>query len=231
MIGVTFDTKHSYDDFGLILKHRVIGMPDPKLEIVDVPGMNGSLDMTDFFGEVFYKNRTLTLQFMYYGDVEQYHNVRTAIAKHLHAKEMQIIFDDDPNYYYKGRCTIDKFETYHKGVVANVVIVCDVDPYKYELNSNGSDWLWDPFSFEDGIINNSQYTVSGTRAVTLINRDMIVSPDIVSTAPMTLTFNKKTYAIKTGKQTMYEVRLQPGENVLAFTGNGTVTITYRGGII
>lgn len=231
MNGVKFDTKHSYDDFGLILKHACIGMPKPKVETVDVPGANGEIDLTNYFGETVYKNREIKLTFLYYGQETDYHVMRTNLARHVHGKSMQIVFDDDVAYYYIGRCTIDQLETVRLGAAVQVVITIDAEPYKYEVSSNGMDWLWDPFSFEDGIINVSQFAVQRSKTITLINRDMIVSPDIVSTAPMTLTYNKKTYAIKTGKQTMYEVRLQPGENVLTFTGNGTVTITYRGGVI
>jgi phage-related protein len=231
MVGVSFDQKHSYNDFGLILKHATIGMPKPKTEVVNVPGLNGVIDLTDYYGEPVFENRTITLTFLFYGASVSYHVMRTNLARHLHGKKMNVVFDDDIAYYYLGRCTIDNLETTHKGAAAQVVITVDADPYKYEVASNGADWLWDTFSFEDGIINNNQFTVNGTETVTLTNRDMIVSPEIVSSAAMTCTFNKKTYAIRAGKQTMYEMRLQPGDNVLKFTGSGTVTITYRGGVI
>ena len=45
--GVTFGIKHSYEDFGLILSSKEIGLPTPKTESVSVIGRNGNLDLTD----------------------------------------------------------------------------------------------------------------------------------------------------------------------------------------
>ena len=42
--GVTFGIKHSYEDFGLILSSKEIGLPTPKTESVSVIGRNGDLD-------------------------------------------------------------------------------------------------------------------------------------------------------------------------------------------
>lgn len=229
MIGVTFDTKHSWDDWNLVFQNWEIPLPALKTEIITPSTMNGNIDLTEYLGERFYENRTLTLTFAYVGPKTNFHNVRTTIANFLHGKTMQIIFDDDLAYYYVGRCAVDSFRTVSNESYCKIVIVCDVDPYKYETNSNGTDWLWDPFSFEDGVINNTQFAVSGTKTVTITNRDMIVSPDITSTAAMTVTFDKKTYNLIAGKQKVYGIRLQPGDNVLTFTGTGTVTISFRGG--
>lgn len=38
MDGVTFGTKHSYRDFGLILSSKDISLPKPKTKTVEVPG-------------------------------------------------------------------------------------------------------------------------------------------------------------------------------------------------
>lgn len=228
-LGVSFDTKHSYNDWGLILQSWDIELPQLKTEIISPSTMNGHIDLADYLGERFYENRTLTISFAYLGAKTSFHTIRSTVANYLHGKVMQIVFDDDLAYYYSGRCTVDSLRTVSNEAYVKLVIVCDVDPYKYEINSNGTDWLWDPFSFEDGIINTNRVTVSGSATVTLANRDMIVSPEITSTAAMTLTFNKKTYAIKAGKQKMYGIRLPKGESTMTFTGNGTVTISYRGG--
>lgn len=229
MIGVTFDTKHSWNDWGLVFQNWDIPLPNLKKEIITPSTMNGNIDLTEYLGERFYENRTITLTFAYVGPKSGFHTLRSTIANYLHGKSVQIVFDDDLSYYYVGRCSVDSFRTVSNESYCKIVIVCDVDPYKYEISSNGTDWLWDPFSFVDGIINVTQFTVSGTKTVTLTNRDMIVSPDVVSTANMTVTFNKKTYAVKSGKQTMYGIRLQPGDNILTFNGSGTVTISFRGG--
>ena len=44
---VTFGTKNSYTDFGLILTSKEIGLPEPKTEIVEIAGANGVIDLTE----------------------------------------------------------------------------------------------------------------------------------------------------------------------------------------
>ena len=62
--GVTFGIKHSYEDFGLILSSKEIGLPTPKTESVSVIGRNGDLDLTDALGDdVKFENRKLSFTF------------------------------------------------------------------------------------------------------------------------------------------------------------------------
>ena len=76
-------------------------------------------------------------------------------------------------------------------------------------------------------------TVDGSLEVTVINRQEHVVPTITvsgtGSTNMTLTFNNKEYSLVPGKNVNGYIVLQPGENTLKFTGNGTVTIDYRGG--
>ena len=61
-IGVSFDDMHSYTDWGLRLKEVKIGIPEAKTVYVDVPGSDGSLDLTEAQnGGVKYGMRTLEL--------------------------------------------------------------------------------------------------------------------------------------------------------------------------
>ena len=63
MKGITFGSYHSYDSFNLYLNKKTIGTPSPKTETIDIPGGDGVLDLTDFFGEVKYNNRDLSFEF------------------------------------------------------------------------------------------------------------------------------------------------------------------------
>ena len=42
--GVRFGTKHSYDDFGLVLQKKDLSLPEPKTEKIEVTGRNGGTD-------------------------------------------------------------------------------------------------------------------------------------------------------------------------------------------
>ena len=69
MNGITFISinenisKHSFRDFGLVLTSQEIGLPAPKTYIVEIEGRNGSLDLSESFGEIKYENRELKFTF------------------------------------------------------------------------------------------------------------------------------------------------------------------------
>ena len=56
MKGVLFGEYHSFDDLHLILSEKEIGAPQVKKQMLDIPGGDGALDLTDFFGEPKYDN-------------------------------------------------------------------------------------------------------------------------------------------------------------------------------
>ena len=90
-------------------------------------------------------------------------------------------------------------------------------------------WLWDVFSFVNGIIHVNEVKVSGSKKVNLINRVKIVSPTFTCSTAMKVTHEGNTYSLPAGETTVYDIRLQEGDNYVTFTGNGTVKISYRGG--
>ena len=63
MRTIKFDDLDSYRDLRLVRKGVEIGAPETKTETVDVPGADGSLDLTEYFGEPLYDNRELKMDF------------------------------------------------------------------------------------------------------------------------------------------------------------------------
>lgn len=228
MNGVTFGTKHSYNDFGLVLSSKEISLPAAKLKTVEVPGADGVIDLTDVLvDDVKYENRTLSFTFTVIDPLASWAAVLSEVTNYLHGRKFQIVMDWDRNYYYEGRCTVNQFKTNKR--TATIVIDCDCEPYKVERYSSSEPWIWDTFSFVDGIIYINKVTIEGSLSVTLINRRKVVSPTFTCSAPMTVTFNGVRYNLPVGTTTVLDIRLQEGENTVSFTGNGTVTIDYKGG--
>lgn len=228
MKGVTFGTKHSYKDFGLILKSKTVNLPDLKTETEDIAGMDGELDLTDAItDDVKFKNRKLSFTFTVIDPVKQFFLVLSEVTNFLHGKKLRVVMDDDKNYYYEGRCKVNQFKTDKR--TATLIIDCDVQPFKVEINSAGEPWIWDTFSFIDGIIYVNEVKVSGSASVTLINRRKIVSPTFTCSSAMTVTWNNVTHNLPIGETTVLDIRLQEGENYVMFRGNGTVKIQYKGG--
>ena len=63
MQGLTIGEKHTYRDFGLRMLSCTVSPPEPRIEEIDIPGRDVPLDVSEFFGEIIYKPRTLTAVF------------------------------------------------------------------------------------------------------------------------------------------------------------------------
>ena len=50
-----------------------------------------------------------------------------------------------------------------------------------------------------------------------------------SSTAMKVIHEGNTYSLPAGETTVYDIRLQEGDNYVTFTGNGTVKISYIGG--
>ncbi len=228
-MGVTFDEEvHTYDDFGLRITSVNIGMPEVKDEHIEIPGMDGYLDMTDYFGTR-YKNRKITLQCDFEdGGYDVWAGIVSQISNYLHGKKRKIVLDWDPAYYYvgRGKCKYDK----NNRIYGKLTLEFDCEPYKYEIITSDDDWLWDPFDFETGVIREyHDLAISGTSDLIIIGSPMPVVPRFVSSADMTLEYEGATYQIKAGTNYFPELEITDGEHTMRFTGSGTISISYKAG--
>lgn len=130
MRGVTFNGKHSWWDWGLLLRDfPVVSPPKPKTKLVEIPGTDAVIDLTEALtGQVHYKQREIKCVFTFIGDRSNWETVYTDILNHLHGKQLQIILDDDEDYYYTGRAKVEGWEPGQ--YAANIIITAEVNPYK-----------------------------------------------------------------------------------------------------
>ena len=227
MQTVTFGTKNSYDDFGLILTDKNIGFPEPKLEEVDVIGADGVIDLSEVLNDdIKYKTRKLQFTFTVLKGNKYWASTVADVANYIHGKKLRIQMDFDPAYYYTGRCKINSFKTSKR--LCTITIDAECEPYRLDINGNGEKWLWDPFSFQNGFIRVNAVTVNGSLQVNLQNQRKIVSPTFTCSTAMTVTFDGVTYNLPKGKTQVLGIRLQYGTNYVTFKGNGTVKIEYQG---
>ena len=226
MQTVTFGTKNSYDDFGLILTDKDIGFPEPKLEEVDVIGADGVIDLSEVLNDdIKYKTRKLQFTFTVLKGNKYWASTVADVANYLHGKKLRIQMDFDPAYYYTGRCKINSFKTSKR--LCTITIDAECEPYRLDINGNGEKWLWDTFSFQNGFIRVNAVTVNGSLQVNLQNQRKIVSPTFTCSTAMTVTFDGVTYNLPKGKTQVLGIRLQYGTNYVTFKGNGTVKIEYQ----
>lgn len=224
--------KHSYNDFGLLIKTKVITAPEPQLHEVEVFGRDGTIDLTEAAsGIVRYKKRTIKLELRYIGPENTRTSMLTNFENFIQGKLIKYIFDDDAAYYYIGRMISCEPEV--AGAAFDLSTEISVQPYKYNIESTADDWLWDPFDFELGVINElHSILVNGTATVTLIGSIYQDNPVITVSAPMTVSYDGgDPISIYTGSQKVYNIIINEGEHEFVFTGNGTATIDYRGGVL
>ena len=233
-IGVTFITKdkeyHSFNDWNLILSSVEIEYPEAQTYYLDVPGMDGHLDLSEALtGDIQYKNREIKITFSLGANMQEWFNISSDIRNAIHGKQCKIIFDKDKTHFWIGRVTV---ETTHSKRNNTIVVEVNADPYKYEINTGTSnDWLWDTFNFETDIIREyKDLQVNGSLDVNVYGNRKTVCPTFISDSDMQVKYNGNTYNITANTETeILEIALTPGDNILTFIGNGTVTIKYRGG--
>jgi phage-related protein len=207
MKGVSFGDFHSYRDFSLILSQKTIGAPSPKTETIDIPGGDGVLDLTEFFGEVKYNNRNLSFEFSSIVPQSDFMNQFSHIQDALHGQKMQIILDDAPEWYYTGRISVSEWKA--EKAVGKLTIDCDCEPYRAKLSET--------------VVTAA---VDGPQTVILTNGGRIVVPTIDITGEVQLTFGYNFYTLSAGRYDLPAVQLVNGENTILLDGAGTATFTY-----
>jgi hypothetical protein len=228
MIGVKFDDLHSFDDFGLLLTSKEIGTPDPKTLTVDVNGANGVLDLSEALtGYVQYKNRKLSFTFQVFAGIDRWVAAYNKLLSSIHGKMMKIVLDEDQKYFYKGRVKVNKWTSQKS--LNTIEVEVDAEPFKYNVKSSDETWIWDSFSFVNGVIYQTSYTVNGTLDARIPNEQMVVCPEFEASEEMQVVFKGNTYTIAEGTSQLFEIMLEEGINEIQFIGNGTVQVKFRGG--
>ena len=223
---------HSWEDWYLIPSSRpVVAMPKIQTKAVEIPGLNGSIDLTEVLtGNPVYNNRTGSLDFIVDNEHVAWTTELQNIAATMHGRKMNMILLDDMEFYYTGRFSVNQWKS--EANRSSIVLNYDVGPFKWSLLSSDEDWLWDPFNFETGFIRTiKNREVSGTLDVICPNGAWTPTPVITLSAAMTVyhTNTGTTYSLPAGQSS--QITLVSGDNILRFTGNGTVTMSYRGGYL
>ena len=229
--AATLNGKHTYTDYGLyITNNDPVEPPEVKAKYIEVPGRNGQIDLTEALtGYTVYNNRQIVLELGGRKRSQDWPGFMSSFLNDLHGKAVKVVFDNDPSYYYQGRATVES--DYEKGnEIARFTLIINAEPYKYSNQSTTEPWLWDPFSFVDGVIRYyNQIQVDGTAQIRVIGSEMPVIPIFTASAAMQIQFDGKTYDLTAGNNKIYDIVLMNQAYTLTFTGTGTVSINYKAG--
>lgn len=228
--SITIGDKNTWDDWHLISTSRpLVNPPSVKTSYVDLPGGDGTLDLTEVLaGRPTYNNRTGSWTFYVMNGYQEWYELYSDIMEYLQGREMDAILEDDPAYCYHGRFQVDAWRS--DPTWSKIVISYNVGPYKKDVAGYGDNWLWDPFNFERDIIRSyKNLIVDGSLTVTYVNDVLETIPTFIVTNAMTVEYKGTTYTLAAGSNTIKAIKFTAGENILTFTGNGKVTIENIGG--
>ena len=111
----------------------VIAQPTPTFKYVDIPGMDGSIDLTDYLvGRPTYSDRSGSFSFYADNDRGKWANRKAEIANFLDGRQMKMILTDDRDYYYIGRFFFKEWQPGNPN--STVSIDYRVKPYKYRAS-------------------------------------------------------------------------------------------------
>lgn len=212
--GVSFNEIHSYRDLNLVLSKVEVSPASPKTVYVDIPGADGSLDLSEALGEVKFSDRTLKFTFTMHpgGDLSEsaWEAKKTQVSNRLNGLACQITLDKDPGYYWQGRATVDEYQSTKR--LRQFVVSAVVRPYKLKQKVT---------------VVSTAISSDGT-TVTLKNSRRPVCPTVRCTNDNTeVVFDGSTYVFSRGEHKNLGVRLVEGDNKVTVSGVGTVTFIYQ----
>ena len=260
MASVNFGDKNTWDDWQMVPTERpVISFPGVKTNIINLTGADGQIDLMDIVvRSPVYANRTgsMTFRMVNTAGAASIASRKNAIAHYLHGVTMDMVLDDEPEWYYTGKFSVSDVKYKGKGAYADIVIKYDLEPYKRKRFTTDEQWLWDPFSFEDGIIYDGLIVnaeVFSTENPLIIDNfdaiigDMTIRPSVVISNNITnITFRRyengtwdggNGYVYKTGTNvqpsdgTSVGLRFDRNTTKLSVEGFGKFSLIFRQGAL
>lgn len=208
-------SKNTWTDWHMVPSSRpVINPPQPKKTVIQIPGSNGVIDLTETLaGDVTYENRTGSIEFIVMNEKPMaWYELYTEIMDFMHGRRVQIKLEEEPDWYYEGRVEINEWKS--ESDYSRIVIDYDLEPFKYQTTA---------------VSEQVTATASGITK-TYTNYRMPVMPTFTATTSNTsVEFKGNTYNLSQGAQAVAGIIFTEGSNQVKFKGSGKVTITFRGG--
>lgn len=215
--GTDFGGVHSDIDLHLIQQTVDVQPAEPKLNLIDIPGADGSKDLsTQPAGRVVFKDRKIIWIFaLYPGDI--WHEKHRQVSGALNGKYCHITLDDDPEYYYQGRLVVKSYKVDNQ--LRQITIEATCRPYKLRQQQTRI------------VVSNLSTTY---RTLDLVNDRKPTIPTVTVTVETTLRWNGGTITLAPGTHKILDIELLEGINKLearVTTGTGGITLTYQEGAL
>lgn len=153
---------NTWTDWNLVPTSRpTIPPPEVRTRFVEIPGMNGTLDMTDVYTdndgnqngiygdrkgsfEFIVLNPRLSVAHPFDGQAHadrssEWLSVYSVVMEKLHCKRKRMILLEDPDYWYEGRFTVDSWQPGDD--YSTLTIGYTLEPFKYPMPMNDENKL------------------------------------------------------------------------------------------
>ena len=179
--GVTINGTDTLAAYGLILLADVgIDPPERKTNYVDIPGADGSLDLSNFpQGRPTFASRNVTFNLFKAVDDEELRSLRSTLMSAYHGKEVTLLLPDDAGettrHAYKGVLSVGPFAGYNTGIIPCTMVA---DPYRYKT-----------------AVTTVTEEISGETEIELLNELMPAVPTITVDADVSIETAGKTVTV------------------------------------
>jgi hypothetical protein len=216
--GTDFGGIHSHRDLHLIQQSVKEQPAEPKLNLVDIPGANGSKDMSELpGGQLCYKDRTITWTFALYPG-EDWDAKHRQVSNELNGKRCKITLDTNPDYYYSGRVVVKDYNKDRLLRQITVEAICSPYMLKHMLTIVTVDLATGTDDF---------------LRVILPNEKMPTTPTIEVTTATTIRWSGMTTELSPGvAYNSLGIMLLRGPNLMearSKTRSGKIVVTYQEG--
>ena len=209
------DDIYSFRTLHLIQQKVDVQPAAPKLNLIDIPGANGSKDISEQpAGRMMYKDRTITWTFaLYPGD--KWETKHAEVSNALNGLRCTIHLGTDWDWYYEGRLVVKEYNVDKALRQITVEAICK--PYKRKFALSGGD-----------------FDVTTERTdIRLYNEQLPVVPDFYADVEAEITWQGSSVVIAPGVWfSSLDIELPKGESVIglrATSAPGKVRILYREG--
>lgn len=213
-IGTDFGGIHSYRDLNLIQQKVDVQPAEPKLNLINIPGADGSKDASELpGGRLTYNDRTVTWTFALYPGAD-WDSMHRQVSNALNGKRCRITLDTSQEYYYSGRVVVKKYNTDKLLRQITVEAICSPYLLKQQPTEVFADLTTTP------------------QTLILRNEKMWTVPTFEVDTRTTIIFGGASVTVDAGTFSTLDIELKEGDNVLqayAVSDTGTIKIIYQEG--
>ena len=204
-----------WSDYGLYLVEYDDPPPKPKIYRVNIEGRIGSLDMSDWSGDIRYNDRQVKIKFrdMTGMKVNEFVNA-------IYGYRVEIVFDDDVDHIYEGRC--ESFEISTRKHVTDAELTFTCNPFRWKAQMKHIKYV-----VEKGTPITDTITMVGDGVNPILNISGVEDNEHPSKF-LSVIFNDWSFRFPNKTNWVWGAMLNTGTNTIELTNNndGSGAVTF-----